>query len=64
MVFEDFNAALYASKSTIDFSWDEKWTFAKLRKKLEFIDPRGYVNILWLALQVGIQWLPQIGGTR
>ena len=57
MVFEDFNAALYASKSTIDFSWDEKWTFQKLRKKLEYIDPRGYVNILWLALQVYFSYI-------
>eukprot|EP00095_Tigriopus_kingsejongensis_P000955 snap_masked-scaffold83_size396513-processed-gene-0.1 protein:Tk00955 transcript:snap_masked-scaffold83_size396513-processed-gene-0.1-mRNA-1 annotation:"cyclic nucleotide-gated cation channel beta-1" len=51
MVYEDFNASLYASKSTIDLSWGHDWTWSRLRKKLEYIDPRGYINIFWLSLQ-------------
>ncbi|TRY76858.1 hypothetical protein TCAL_03522 [Tigriopus californicus] len=51
MVYEDFNASLYASKSTVDFGWYDEWSWHKLGKKVEFIDPRGYINIFWLALQ-------------
>ena len=54
MVFEDFNGSPYASKSTIVISaWDSICCNCKLvRRKLEYVDPRGYINITWLFVQV------------
>ena len=56
LVFEDFNGSPYASKSTIVMSgWDSlccQWSLIK--RKLDFIDPRGYINISWLFVQVSI----------
>jgi hypothetical protein len=45
LVLDDFKDSLYASKSTIDFgdSLEERWR--SLLNQLEYIDPRGYVNI-------------------
>ena len=54
LVFEDFNGSPYASKSTIVMSgWDSfccQWGL--LKRKLDYIDPRGYINISWLFVQV------------
>ena len=59
MVFEDFNGSPYASKSTIVMSgWDSiccQWSL--LKRKLDYIDPRGYINISWLFIQVSHTWL-------
>ena len=54
LVFEDFNATPYTSKSTIVISgWDAILCDWKLiRRKFQFIDPRGYINISWLFVQV------------
>jgi hypothetical protein len=52
LVFEDFNGSLYASKSTIVMSGCDGCDWSLLRRKLEFIDPRGYINIAWLFVQV------------
>ena len=41
----------YASKSTINMSgWDSFFNWHNMKHKLEFVDPRGYVNISWLLL--------------
>ena len=51
LVFEDFNSQLYASKSTIDMNnWLALCDWYTVRRKLEYIDPRGYINIAWLFL--------------
>ena len=51
LVFEDFNSPLYASKSTITMNnWSSLFDWYMIKQKLEFIDPRGYVNISWLFL--------------
>lgn len=53
IVFEDFNSSLYASKSTVVMDGFESYlNFGKVKQKLKFIDPRGYINICWLSLQV------------
>ena len=54
LVFEDFNGSPYTSKSTIVISgWDSICcNFQLIRRKFEFIDPRGYINIAWLFVQV------------
>ena len=54
LVFEDFNGSPYASKSTIVISgWETVFcNCGLLRRKFEFIDPRGYINIAWLFVQV------------
>ena len=56
LVFEDFNGSLYASKSTIVISaWDSICCNCSLiRRKFRFIDPRGYINITWLFIQVSL----------
>ena len=45
LVLDDFKDSLYASKSTINFgdSLEERWR--SLLRQLEYIDPRGYMNI-------------------
>ena len=56
LVFEDFNSPLYASKSTITMNnWSSLFDWYMIKRKLEFIDPRGYVNISWLFL-LGIKF--------
>ena len=51
LVFEDFNSPLYASKSTISMNnWSSLCDCYMIKRKLEYIDPRGYVNISWLFL--------------
>ena len=56
LVFEDFNSPLYASKSTITMNnWSSLFDWHMIKRKLEFIDPRGYVNISWLFL-LGIKF--------
>ena len=52
LVFEDFNSSLYASKSTITMSnWRSFFDWYRVRQKVEYIDPRGSINIAWLSLQ-------------
>merc|ERR1719266_2391654 len=53
LVFEDFNGSPYTSKSTIVISgWDSICcNFQLIKRKFEFIDPRGYINIAWLFVQ-------------
>ena len=52
LVFEDFNSPLYASKSTISMkNWHTLCDWYTLKRKFEYIDPRGYINIAWLFLQ-------------
>ena len=51
LVFEDFNSPLYASKSTISMSnWYSFCDWYTVKRKVEYIDPRGYINISWLFL--------------
>ena len=51
LVFEDFNSPLYASKSTINMNnWSSFCDWYVIKRKLEYIDPRGYVNISWLFI--------------
>ena len=51
LVFEDFNSPLYASKSTISMNdWNSICDCYTIQRKLEYIDPRGYVNMSWLFL--------------
>ena len=54
LVFEDFNGSPYTSKSTIVISgWESICcNFKLVRRKFEFVDPRGYINIAWLSIQV------------
>ena len=54
LVFEDFNGSPYTSKSTIVISgWESIFcNFKLVRRKFEFVDPRGYINIAWLSIQV------------
>ena len=55
MVFEDFNSPMYTSKSTINFdTWGSLLNIHKIIGKVEYIDPRGYINIAWLFLQSSI----------
>jgi len=53
LVFEDFDAASYASKSDSlggpGGAW--RWSLNRWRRRLRFIDPRGRINIFWLFLQ-------------
>ena len=56
IVFEDFNSPLYASKSTISMStWRSLCDWDLIKRKLEYIDPRGYINISWLFLLGRVQ---------
>ena len=51
LVFEDFNSPLYASKSTISMNtWSSICDWNTIKRKIEYIDPRGYINISWLFL--------------
>ena len=51
LVFEDFNSSLYASKSTISMNnWSALCDWYTIKRKFEYIDPRGYINIAWLFL--------------
>lgn len=47
---------MYASKSTIDLrrgvNGFPDWRAVK--SKLDYIDPRGYINIVWLAIQATV----------
>ena len=54
LVFEDFNGSPYTSKSTIVINgWESICcNFKLVRRKFEFVDPRGYINIAWLSIQV------------
>ena len=53
MVFEDFDAAVYASKTSIDVKAGDNpcEIIGNVWRYLEFVDPRGYLNITWLSLQ-------------
>ena len=45
LILDDFTDSLYASKSTIAFgdTFEERWT--SIFKMVEYVDPRGYINI-------------------
>ena len=47
---EDFDTGLYASRSTIT-SGPEAWTLSGIRRRFDYVDPRGYLNIVWLSFQ-------------
>ncbi len=49
LAFENFDAASYASKSTVEV--DLRRPLSTLGRKLRFVDPRGRINLCWLALQ-------------
>ena len=66
LVFEDFNGSPYTSKSTIVISgWESICcNFKLVRRKFEFVDPRGYINIAWLSIQVKQIYSISIGYLR
>ena len=45
LILDDFTDSLYASKSTIAFgdTFEERWS--SIWKMMEYVDPRGYINI-------------------
>ena len=66
LVFEDFNGSPYTSKSTIVINgWESICcNFKLVRRKFEFVDPRGYINIAWLSIQVKQIYFISIGYLR
>jgi hypothetical protein len=45
IILDDFNDSLYASKSTLAADFGNAGAWKRCLKKIEYIDPRGYINI-------------------